>query len=338
MIVKRHSRDNKRILDNALATSEASSLRVGNTGVKKAPSREATMRSVVTALFCLTIVIACLTLVLSSFLRNSLQPHDASKCDHICDDDICTIILIEQEGSENTRFATILRAITGVAPPKRSELSEDTIVRIVDTTPPTSNEPGRLPGNDQSGARYETNQGENGDVAGLHQDVTSNDDFDSDDADPGIIIDITDYSLPCERFATIDRDVPEDEWLAFLREPEGIKLTIVLEGEVGMAIISQNGHVLNTNPMLSQRSYVINRVVDGDTFIFAAGPENENHVVQWSAYLTSDSEQRFPLSIGTSDPPVSIRTFIMFDADITIVIEFVAVPTEPPSILVGHSR
>ena len=347
MVINRHRRHSRRILRKAHAVSIADVRGGAGAGFANvfAPSQWLTRRNMYTASICVSAVLVCLTLVLLSFLPGSIQLYEVPKCDHLCDD-TCIVTPLEQERFANTIFSSIFRTGSGEETPVGSFVSGEVIINnstldgrdccdsvgecdhvlIGDEMTPLADN------FDQDSDQGEIGHDENGasDVAGLHTDVEDNDEnagsddyIPAEDDAPVSVIDITDYTYPDDVYLQFNMDIPYEMWSTVSRSETGFTLTIVVEGEEGMAVISQNGNVLQGNPMKSENTYVVRRILEGDMFIIAANPYNEYFTISWSAFFTEDSEQRFPLASGSSDLTASVKTFIMFEADVTIVIEFV---------------
>ena len=292
--MSKYRRNNRRILNNARRNR-----------VRDTKLRESSIKKTYLVLLCV-VVAGFLMMLTTSNLPDTTQKQIAYVCNH--DFSVGSLTIPEPE------------LLSGVL--NREGINDyanvGTRVYIYDNTHTFSS--------------YEINDNE--DTRSLHTNNTTNNER-ADGAEL-IIVDNNNYNYRPNVMSTIvDPIAPLSMFDEDEESNEGYTLIIMVIGEDGMAVGLQNGELLSINPMMPygetyeeideeayEETYEVVELLGGERFVFSAGPDDEDHFVNWTAYLTDDITQNLSLSLEISEPPVSTCIFIMPKADVTIVIEF----------------
>jgi len=317
--MSKHRRESRRILNNALGANEASILSViskVNESLTVSSFNNKTRRAM-SVMLCIVIILTSITITLG-LLPKAPQEHDSILCTHICDDR-CFLSANDREGSIANNFAPAYKIEISEIDASSFDYMQAAGVVIkninesgsgannngegIDITirgPAVSNEQSLLPERHNPYSILEEAENEDNDA-------------DVDDSDPG---------KPDNDSVIIVPGIMTTEQPSAVQEHKTYILTIIVEGEDGMAVGSQSGQMLDENPLKPDKTYLIEGVYEGEMLTLVASPDNDAHFVHWQAYLTVDITQNFPLNSHYADPPMSIKNFIMPDADVTIMIEF----------------
>jgi len=297
--MNKHRRTGRRILNNAQRFGAANSDKnSGKHMLSRAFSHEAGIRKTYLILFCV-VMAGCIMALTTSNLPKESQKIAVPVCIHKCGDS-CLIApepvflsgIFTRNDTKGFSQVSIREYI--------NESTQTFTSSIVNERPAKSSAPS-IEYND------ENTSVEDLDIADNNIDMYR----------PNSIATINDPVTPLSMF-TERMQRSESEHIN-----ESYTLTIVIIGEDGMAVGLQNGEMLLLNPMMpSEDAYEVTELLGGERFILTAGPDDDEHYVQWTAFLTNDSEQSLPLNMQINEPPVSTCIFIMPEADVTIVIEF----------------
>ena len=336
--MNKHRRDSRRILNTARGARHIRLQKLLGTGYEyisekyeyvTAQIMETDIRRATTTVLCMAIAAALLMWSLA-IPPGPPQEHISLVCSHTCDDG-CHMTPNEHERMLSEGATPLYLARYDDTVPGFSQLNEEAIagndaasvspvydgdvVEINTHAPSASGEQGILSDDQDRSPVFE----------GVGYDETN----DADDSGPAEVIDLTDASRLGDEAVSYEPGMPYSEWQSDTQMPEGFTLTIVVEGFEGMAVVSQSGYILQTNPLKSPGTYVINGVQEGEMFIFVASPDDDGHFAHWEAYLTDDDSLPVPISSFTEEPPVSGCSFIMPDADVTLVLVFTTEEQEP---------
>jgi len=329
LLISKHGRENRRILNSALGPNDAGFFTVINKIQAAMPlpaALETNTKRAISAMLYMAILLTSVTLALG-ILPGSLQEHDSHLCTHVCDDS-CLILLNEHENSSISNYTPVYPPEMNIAPYDQMQgpgvviannytssdgyLDNYTIPDIGIRGPSTFDNQSILSDSyDQSNTQEETVIEDN----------------DTEESDQENTDNMADIDFPDNYYMFINPAIGTSQQPSAMEKPDRFTLTIVVEGEEGMAVGSQSGHMLDVNPMKSEETYDIEDVYVGEMLTLVASPDNDDHYVHWQAYLTIDETKNFPLNSYYGEPPMSIRNFIMPDADVTIVIKFS--PEEP---------